>query len=74
MERRQRGRVKWFNHEKGYGFISRPNGKDVFVHFTMINSSGYRKLLEGQLVEFEEIVGERGPSAKNVFPVDDYYR
>ena len=60
------GKVKWFSAEKGYGFIERENGKDVFVHFTAIKSDGFRTLEEGQKVEFEEVDGERGPQAANV--------
>jgi CspA family cold shock protein len=58
--------VKWFNATKGYGFIQRTEGKDVFVHFSAINSSGYRTLEEGQQVEFEVIQGEKGPQAQEV--------
>jgi CspA family cold shock protein len=60
------GTVKWFNDEKGYGFISRDGGNDVFVHFTAINSEGRRTLLEGQQVNFEVVDGQKGPQAGNV--------
>lgn len=62
----EQGTVKWFNSEKGFGFISRENGEDVFVHFTAIQSEGYRSLEEGQAVEFEIGEGARGPQAINV--------
>lgn len=60
------GTVKWFNNEKGYGFISRPDGDDVFVHFSAIEGTGYRTLEEGQAVEFETAPGRKGEEAKNV--------
>lgn len=66
MAERETGIVKWFNATKGYGFIQRAEGKDVFVHFTAINSTGYRTLEEGQQVEFEVIQGEKGPQAQEV--------
>jgi CspA family cold shock protein len=58
--------VKWFNAEKGYGFISVENGNDVFVHFSAIQGGGFRTLEEGQRVEFEITEGARGPQAANV--------
>ncbi|ABP66517.1 cold-shock protein [Caldicellulosiruptor changbaiensis] len=61
-----RGRVKWFNPEKGYGFISTENGDDVFVHFSAINMEGYKTLAEGQMVEFDVVKSERGNQAVNV--------
>lgn len=67
MAERELGVVKWFNGEKGYGFIARDNEeKDVFVHFSAINSEGFRTLREGQRVEFEVVEGEKGPQAQNV--------
>jgi len=60
------GRVKWFSNVKGYGFIERENGSDVFVHYTAIHSEGYRRLDEGDEVMFDIIEGERGPLAQNV--------
>ncbi|WP_129600002.1 cold-shock protein [Anaerophilus nitritogenes] len=62
----EKGTVKWFNGEKGYGFISRENGEDVFVHFSAIDMDGYKTLEEGQSVEFEVVQGEKGPQATNV--------
>jgi len=71
MAERELGVVKWFNGEKGYGFIARDNGeKDVFVHFTAINSEGFRTLREGQRVEFEVTQGQKGPQAQNVEIID----
>ncbi|KUK91572.1 MAG: cold-shock DNA-binding protein family [Marinimicrobia bacterium 46_43] len=67
MAERELGVVKWFNGEKGYGFIQRDNGeKDVFVHFSAINAEGFRTLREGQRVEFEVAEGDKGPQAQNV--------
>lgn len=61
------GRVKWFNNQKGYGFISRNDGKeDVFVHYKGISGAGYRSLIEGDPVEFDVEESERGPKAVNV--------
>lgn len=60
------GKVKWFNAEKGYGFITDENGKDVFVHFSAIQTDGYKTLDEGQNVSFEVVDSERGPQATNV--------
>lgn len=65
----ERGVVKWFNSQKGFGFISRENGDDVFVHFSAIEEDGYKSLEEGQSVEFEVIEGDRGPQAANVSKV-----
>jgi CspA family cold shock protein len=63
------GTVKWFNAEKGYGFISVDGGKDVFVHYTAINKDGYRTLQEGQRVQFDIVDGRKGPQAANVTPL-----
>ena len=60
------GTVKWFSAEKGYGFISREGGSDLFVHYSAINGSGYRTLEEGQAVEFEVTKGPKGDQAQNV--------
>ena len=60
------GTVKWFNANKGYGFIERQEGSDVFVHFSGINSSGFKTLDEGDQVTFEVEDGQKGPTAKNV--------
>ncbi|RQD67935.1 MAG: cold-shock protein [Tindallia sp. MSAO_Bac2] len=65
----EKGTVKWFNAEKGYGFISRENGEDVFVHFSAITMDGFKTLDEGQEVEFEIVEGEKGPQATNVSKV-----
>lgn len=60
------GTVKWFNEEKGYGFLEREGGKDVFVHFRAINGTGRKTLVEGQKVTFEVTEGQKGPQAENV--------
>ena len=62
----QKGTVKWFNAEKGYGFIEGEDGKDVFVHFSAITMEGYKTLQEGESVEFDVIDGAKGPQAVNV--------
>ena len=62
----EQGTVKWFNDAKGFGFISRQNGEDVFVHFSAIQSSGFRSLQEGQAVEFNVTKGPKGLQAENV--------
>ena len=61
-----KGTVKWFNAEKGYGFIEREDGGDVFVHFSAIQSEGFKTLEEGQAVEFDVVEGNRGEQAANV--------
>lgn len=61
-----RGKVKWYSEEKGYGFIKMENGDDVFVRFSAILEKGYKSLEDGQEVEFEIIEGDRGPEASNV--------
>lgn len=63
------GKVKWFNAEKGYGFIEREDGGDVFVHFSAIQVGGYKTLEDGQTVEFDVVQGNRGEQAANVKPV-----
>jgi CspA family cold shock protein len=60
------GTVKWFNDAKGYGFISRQNGEDVFVHFSAIQAGGFRSLQEGQTVQFDVVKGQKGFQAENV--------
>jgi CspA family cold shock protein len=60
------GTVKWFNAEKGYGFIAQEEGGDVFVHYSAIEGEGYRSLNEGEIVEFDVIPGPKGPQAKAV--------
>ncbi|MFC0187480.1 cold-shock protein CspD [Fictibacillus aquaticus] len=62
----QNGKVKWFNAEKGFGFIEVEGGDDVFVHFSAIQSEGFKSLDEGQEVSFEVVEGSRGPQASNV--------
>ena len=64
------GVVKWFNDEKGYGFIAQEGGADVFVHFRAINGTGRRSLSEGQKVTFAVVDGQKGPQAENVTIVD----
>ena len=63
---RLKGTVKWFNNAKGYGFIGRDDGADVFVHYSAITSEGYKSLQEGDQVEFEITQGQKGPQAANV--------
>ena len=63
------GIVKWFNPDKGYGFITQDDGPDVFVHFSAIQGEGYRNLEENQKVEFDVTPGQKGPQAANVRPV-----
>jgi len=63
------GKVKWFDEKKGFGFIEREDGNDVFVHFRAINGDGYKTLTEGQEVEFEVEQGQKGPQATNVNPL-----
>jgi CspA family cold shock protein len=70
MVEKESGIVKWFNDAKGYGFIQREIGGDVFVHYSAISGEGFRSLFEGQRVEFEVEEGLKGPQARNVSPVD----
>ena len=66
---KERGKVKWFNDSKGFGFISRENGPDVFVHHTAIQGEGFRSLAENQEVEFEVVQGQKGLQAQNVVKI-----
>ncbi len=60
------GKVKWFNESKGFGFIEQESGPDVFAHFSAINGSGFKTLVEGQSVEFTVVAGKKGPQAENI--------
>ena len=66
MEQRETGSVKWFNTTKGFGFIQRADGTDIFVHFSAIRGEGYRSLEEGQKVEFSVVKGDKGLQAQDV--------
>ena len=70
MAARERGTVKWFNSEKGFGFIEREKGGDVFVHFKAISAEGYKSLSEGQRVEFSVTQGPKGLQAEDVKVID----
>jgi CspA family cold shock protein len=70
MAERETGTVKWFNADKGYGFITREAGSDIFVHHSAINKEGFRSLDEGQRVEFVVTQGDKGPQAQEVTIVD----
>jgi CspA family cold shock protein len=69
-DNREIGTVKWFNNAKGYGFIERKEGGDVFVHFSVIQAEGHRSLIEGQSVEFSVVEGQKGLQADNVVVVE----
>jgi CspA family cold shock protein len=69
MSEKEQGIVKWFNGSKGYGFIERESGEDVFVHYTAILGEGFRNLIEGQRVEFIVTQGQKGPQAADVVPL-----
>ena len=69
MSEQVTGTVKWFNDEKGFGFIQREGGKDVFVHFSAILGSGRKTLIEGQQVTMDVVDGQKGPQAENVNPL-----
>ena len=64
------GSVRWFNNAKGYGFLGRDGGEDVFVHYTSIRTDGYKSLKQGDLVEFDVVQGEKGPQADQVARVE----
>ncbi|WP_194609421.1 cold-shock protein [Clostridium vitabionis] len=66
-----KGTVKWFNNQKGYGFISDEEGKDVFVHYTGLNMEGFKSLDEGAKVEYDVVEGAKGPQATNVTVIND---
>ena len=65
----EQGTVKWFNNEKGYGFITRENGPDIVVHHSAIQGEGFKSLAEGQKVEFTVVQGQKGPAAEAVTPL-----
>lgn len=73
MTERETGTVKWFNNDKGYGFISREAGEDVFVHYSAVEGGGFRSLSEGQRVEFAVEQGQKGLQAVNVRAVDSAF-
>ena len=70
MAERERGKVKWFNNTKGYGFIERAQGDDIFVHYSAIKAEGYKTLKDGQEVEFTVQQGAKGLQADDVIPVE----
>jgi cold shock protein len=70
MAMREKGTVKWFNNDKGFGFIQRESGGDVFVHFKSISGDGYKSLSEGQIVEFSVTQGQKGLQAEDVRVVE----
>lgn len=69
MSNRIKGTVKWFNESKGFGFIERQSGPDVFAHFSAISGSGFKTLVDGQSVEFTVTQGQKGPQAENIVAV-----
>jgi CspA family cold shock protein len=69
MQTMSEGTVKWFNESKGFGFIEKDEGGDVFVHYSAIQAGGFRTLSEGQRVRFDLTQGKKGPSAENVTPI-----
>ena len=69
MMSKTNGTVKWFNETKGFGFIEREDGPDVFVHFSAIQGDGFKTLADGQKVEFDVTDGQKGPQAENVVPI-----
>jgi cold shock protein len=69
LTKMEQGTVKWFNDAKGFGFISRQNGEDVFVHYSAINSNGFKSLQEGQAVQFNVVKGPKGWQASDVQPL-----
>lgn len=69
MSERVKGSVKWFNESKGFGFIQREGGPDVFAHFSAIQGSGFKTLHENQQVEFTVTQGQKGPQAENIVPI-----
>ncbi len=70
MEQRETGTVRWFNSSKGYGFIHRESGEDIFAHYSSITGAGFRSLEEGQKVSFEVFKSDRGLQAKNIKVID----
>ena len=70
MAERHNGTVKWFNERKGFGFIAREDGADVFVHYREIRGDGFKTLAEGQRVEFSLVTRDKGPAAEDVVPAD----
>ncbi|GIT24358.1 MAG TPA: cold shock domain-containing protein [Gammaproteobacteria bacterium] len=70
MSERHNGTVKWFNERKGFGFIAREDGADVFVHYREIRGDGFKTLAEGQRVEFSLVTRDKGPAAEDVVPAD----